>query len=90
MPDIRTRALRQTRRLRLFIERLRLAARIRELHGLLDVPHEVADRARARIDRLARRERALQRALDGRRSSSARGEGAGFCCQAPASPALTG
>lgn len=78
---------RPARRLGLLVERLRLATRIRELRGLLDVPHDVADGAQARIDRLTRRQRALERVLA---SASIRGEGAGFCCQAPASPALTG
>jgi hypothetical protein len=53
--------VRPLRALRLRLERARLAARIRELSGLLDVPHDVADAARARIARLDRRRRALMR-----------------------------
>ena len=60
-PSTRSRPL---RRLRLRLERLRLDARMRELVGLLDVPHDVADAARARLERLARRERALTRLMD--------------------------
>jgi hypothetical protein len=52
------------RQLILRIERLRLARRIRELRGLLDVPHDIAEHAGARIERLARRDRALARMLD--------------------------
>jgi hypothetical protein len=52
---------RPLRAIRLRLERARLAARIRELSGLLDVPHDVADAARARIARLDRRRRALIR-----------------------------
>lgn len=51
------------RALRLRLERARLARRIGELRGLVDVPHEVADAARARIARLARRGRALDRLI---------------------------
>lgn len=50
-------------RLRLRVERIRLARRIRELRGLMDVPHDIADAARARVERLARRERVLARLL---------------------------
>lgn len=51
------------RGLRLRYERARLATRIRELCGLLDVPHDLAEEARARIERLARRARALDRII---------------------------
>lgn len=51
------------RRLRLRVERARLARRIGELAGLLDVPHEVSDAARARIARLTHRTRALDRLI---------------------------
>ncbi len=50
-------------RLRLRIERIRLARRIRELRGLLDVPHDIADAARARMERLSRRDRVLARLI---------------------------
>jgi hypothetical protein len=55
--------LRLLRRMRLRIERLRLARRIRELSGLTDVPHDIADGARSRIEQLARRDRALARLI---------------------------
>lgn len=56
-------SLRLLRGLRLRVERLRLARRIRELSDLTDVPHDIADGARARIDRLTRRDRALARLI---------------------------
>lgn len=56
-------SFRPLRILRLRIERLRLARRIRELSGLTEVPHDIADGARQRIERLARRDRALARLM---------------------------
>jgi hypothetical protein len=53
------------RRLRLRIERIRLARSICELSGLIDVQHDVAEAARERIARLARRDRALERLIGG-------------------------
>jgi hypothetical protein len=47
----------------LWIEKARLAGAIAELGGLIDIPHDIADCARARLERLARRERALVRLL---------------------------
>lgn len=50
-------------RLALRVEGLRLARRIRDLAELVDVPHDIADSARTRIARLARRRRALTRLI---------------------------
>ncbi len=57
-------ATRRLRRLRLRIERTRLARRARELSGLLDVPHDIAEEARLQIARLSRRDRALARLIE--------------------------
>lgn len=62
-PPLLHSAARRLRRLRLRVERLRLARRMRELSALLDVPHDIAEGARARIARLARRDRALARMI---------------------------
>lgn len=51
------------RNLRLRIEKARLAGSIAEMVGLIDIPHDIADGAQARLKRLARRERALVRLL---------------------------
>ena len=55
---------RRLRALRFRMERARLVTRISELRDLVDVPHDLAEAARARIDRLSRRERALSRLMD--------------------------
>jgi hypothetical protein len=54
---------RPLRRLRLRIERARLARRIGELRDLVDVPHDLAEVARAKVNRLVRRDRALGRLI---------------------------
>lgn len=59
----RPRRPRWIRRLRLRVGRLRLATRMRGLAGLTDVPHEVADAARARIARLQSRAAAVARII---------------------------
>lgn len=51
------------RRLRLRLEGIRLRARMRGLAGLIDVPHEVADQAQARLSRLQRRAEAVARII---------------------------
>ncbi len=59
----RNRIRRLALRLRLVIERARLAAGIREYSGVTDVPHDIGDRAREIVAHLARRQRALTRIL---------------------------
>jgi len=49
------------RRLLLWRERVRVAARIAEWRGLADIPHEIGEIATARIVRLARRLAAIER-----------------------------
>lgn len=59
----KTRRARPLRLLRLRLERIRLVRRMQGLSGLLDVPHEVACQAKARIVRLRRRVQAVARLL---------------------------
>jgi hypothetical protein len=54
---------RRLRRFALQVERFRLAARMRALAGLIDVPHEVAAVAHARIARMQRRAAAVARII---------------------------
>jgi hypothetical protein len=61
MTALPRRLRRALRRLRLRAERTRLAARSRELGGLVDVPHDIAEAARERLDRLRRRAQAIDR-----------------------------
>lgn len=57
------RLARSFRLLRLRLERARLTRRMRGLAGLLDVPHDVAAQAQARIARMRRRAQAVARIL---------------------------
>jgi hypothetical protein len=57
------RRFRPLRRLLLRRERARIASCINELRGLVDIPHEIGEVAAARIARLARRLRAVERLL---------------------------
>jgi hypothetical protein len=58
------------RRLLLWRERIRVAARIREWRGLAEIPHEIGEIASARVARLARRLAAIERLA--RRGTAAR------------------
>lgn len=49
------------RRLLLWRERVRVAARIAEWRGLAEIPHEIGEIAAARLARLARRLAAIER-----------------------------
>lgn len=69
-PGLRVRRLTLRKRLMLRVERIRLAARIDELRDLVDIPHDIGEVARMRIDRLDRRQRAIERLL--RRGPSCR------------------
>lgn len=62
-PSLTSRFVRSFRLLRLRMERIRLARRMRGLAGLLDVPHEVSVQAQARIARMRRRAQAVARIL---------------------------
>lgn len=62
-PTPTSRFVRSFRLLRLRMERIRLARRMRGLAGLLDVPHEVSVQAQARIARMRRRAQAVARIL---------------------------
>lgn len=62
-PSPTSRLARSFRLMRLRMERIRLARRMRGLAGLLDVPHDVSAQAQARIARMRRRAQAVARIL---------------------------
>lgn len=59
----KTRAARFLRKIRLRLERARLTSRMRALAGLIDVPHDLAEQAQARLSRLQRRAQAVARLI---------------------------